>query len=312
MNRRVARGAKRLSCPCQRRSSFTLVELLVVVVIIGVLVALLLPAVQAARERARGSSCQNNLHQIGVALHNYESEHKVFPAGARLHQNDNEGGISWQVQILPHLDLAQLYAQIAPSSDGGAKDTSPRLLALPIMNCPSAERQNADPSINKWSNYVGVAGPRFDFVDLEDKVCGDAATDGILYVGSQTNLGMIGDGASNTLAVGERIYWPDSWFVGAVRSRLKVPPRICAGAVKNITYPLNASPHEFAFVGDGEYVAMAKTKVLSNDLQFGSAHPGGAYFCYGDGHLDWIDDQIDMTVFQQLASCNGEDSEHQP
>ena len=100
---------------------FTLVELLVVIAIIGILVALLLPAIQAAREAARRSSCVNNLHQIGVALHNFHSAHGVFPYGA----NDGDCEAStpdrqvkaWRVLLLPYMEHQPLYDQLEPLAE---------------------------------------------------------------------------------------------------------------------------------------------------------------------------------------------------
>jgi prepilin-type N-terminal cleavage/methylation domain-containing protein len=95
------------------RLAFTLVELLVVIAIIGILIALLLPAVQAAREAARRLHCSNNLKQMGLALHNYESANRVFPSGSRSHRSDNSWtwGHAWAVCILPFAEQNALYDQ---------------------------------------------------------------------------------------------------------------------------------------------------------------------------------------------------------
>ncbi len=97
-----------------RRTAFTLVELLVVIAIIGILVALLLPAVQSAREAARRMQCGNNLKQMGLALHNYNATHSVFPSGSRSHYSDNSWtwGHSWAVAILPFAEQGNLYDKL--------------------------------------------------------------------------------------------------------------------------------------------------------------------------------------------------------
>ncbi|HVJ68323.1 MAG TPA: DUF1559 domain-containing protein, partial [Caulifigura sp.] len=102
--------------PQGRRSAFTLIELLVVIAIIAILIALLLPAVQQAREAARRSQCQNNLKQIGLALHNYESTYRLFPIGSRggtiYNQTGTKNGTNWRVSVLPFLDQAPLFNQL--------------------------------------------------------------------------------------------------------------------------------------------------------------------------------------------------------
>ena len=94
------------------RQGFTLVELLVVIAIIGILIALLLPAVQAAREAARRMQCTNNLKQIGIGLHNYHTANKAFPAGMIIMDRSYPWGWSWSAAILPYLEQAQLEKQI--------------------------------------------------------------------------------------------------------------------------------------------------------------------------------------------------------
>ncbi|MEX0726927.1 MAG: DUF1559 domain-containing protein [Planctomycetaceae bacterium] len=168
------------------RSAFTLIELLVVIAIIAVLIALLLPAVQQAREAARRSQCQNNLKQIGLALHNYHDAHKVFPYGAAQpygEQVHNFG--NWRIMIFPYIDQAPLYNVLTPYFGSGGQPAgwltwhgqASTIIALPAQQlvvpafiCPS---DPADPIVdgeysgNEWlsassaarSNYMGSSGP---------------------------------------------------------------------------------------------------------------------------------------------------------
>src|SRR5438876_11829573 len=119
-----------------RRSAFTLVELLVVIAIIGVLVALLLPAVQAARESARRSTCSNHLKQLGLAIHNFEDVNKVL-VPARM---ENYGGVTWAVFILPYLEQDNLYKQWDLNRwyyDQGPNGNAIRQTQLKLFYCPS-------------------------------------------------------------------------------------------------------------------------------------------------------------------------------
>src|SRR4051812_42419783 len=123
MTREAPDKAPQIDVPAwQRNFGFTLVELLVVIAIIGILVGLLLPAVQSAREAARRNSCSNNLHQLGIAIHNYHDRNRAFPPGAYLHLNEDVSGISWRVLILNEIEESTLYNDVKPLADGGASN----------------------------------------------------------------------------------------------------------------------------------------------------------------------------------------------
>ena len=188
------------------RRGFTLIELLVVIAIIAVLVALLLPAVQQAREAARRTQCKNNLKQIGLALHNYHDVLLCFPPEA-IHTFQPQGpspsarNFTWITMILPYVDQAPLYQSInfnAPLWGQMVGGKEVRAKMLPGFNCPS-DVGWGDPSRTRgfaWTDYAGAAG--WDFWDRPDDQHG-----GIFTAMTAVQLRDVSDGTSNTIMVGE-------------------------------------------------------------------------------------------------------------
>src|SRR5687768_17044091 len=136
------------------RKGFTLVELLVVIAIIGVLVALLLPAVQAAREAARRMSCSNNLKQFGIALHNFENTNRQLPAG----EISSTAYLSPHVQMLPFFEQQSLYAMFDMLKGAfDAPNTTPGAIQPPLFLCPTDPRPDRSQAMG-WTNYHPNAG----------------------------------------------------------------------------------------------------------------------------------------------------------
>ncbi len=224
------------------KRGFTLVELLVVIAIIGILVGLLLPAVQAAREAARRMSCQNNLKQIGLALHNYESTYKAFPAAAYwksglmssratpaagMHRN-----FSWIATTLPYIEQTALYNNINfslplvsgpaggpdPSTMTGQAMPGGRLLVsqrIPTFECPSdpAFGGGSNPHELAWSNYAGTEG--YDWWQRPNH-----PISGMFNLNTYTRISAITDGTSNTLAVVEastQAFQPNAGVAGHLK-----------------------------------------------------------------------------------------------
>jgi prepilin-type N-terminal cleavage/methylation domain-containing protein len=289
-----------------RTKAFTLVELLVVIGIIGVLVALLLPAVQAAREAARRASCRNNLKQIGIALHNYHDSNQRLPMGwvgldlvrQRSPLAEGHPGWGWAAKILPFLERINV-------SDNLIHDTLPithddnyeaRGKYLPEFRCPSDTgprrfelSMESDPATIlarlPVANYVGVFGT----VELDGcaglPVGTQCRGDGVLFHNSDVRFADIKDGLSNTIAVGERGSRNDfSTWLGIVPDAEDTFARILGIA----DHPPNT---KFGHLDD-----------------FRSFHPAGTNFVLGDGSVRLIKETIDIEVYQALATRSGNES----
>jgi prepilin-type N-terminal cleavage/methylation domain-containing protein/prepilin-type processing-associated H-X9-DG protein len=285
--------SRRVVCrPSRLDGAFTLVELLVVISIIGVLMALLLPAIQAARESARRTQCTNKLKQIGLAIQNYHDSQKL----------------SWNVLILPYIELGSLYTEIQPLPNGGAANSSPEYSLIDAFVCPTATEQGNQANTEKGSNYSAVAGAgRNDEgkMGFTSPNCGDVFTDGVFYADSRTPISRITDGTSNTLAIGERTYYWRSWYFGTTKRGNPVN-EICSGSAQNILYPINADQYQFGFYKfDNRAPIGAPKTMLLNDLQFGSDHPGGASFTFADGSVHMLNETIDMTVYKDMSTKDG-------
>lgn len=290
-------------------SGFTLVELLVVIAIIGILVGLLLPAVQAAREAARRMQCSNNVRQIGLALHNYESAHKKFPPGWIANDLDGEPGWGWATALLPFLEQNNVYQQLDLNVEIIATQNMPMIeTVIPTYICPSDptpalfqiaessgghthirspksfyfdddEPHNVDEGDKLFpiakSNYVGVFGT--GEVD-ESPYNGD----GTFWGNSRVRMQDFVDGTSNTFVIGER------------SSRL-------GGSLWHGVIPeANAS---FArIVGSTDH---APNSPVGHYDDFSSFHATGANFIMGDCSVRLIPDTIDETVYRALATRQG-------
>lgn len=293
---------------------FTLIELLVVITIISLLLGLLLPAVQAAREASRQTACGNNLRQIGVALQSHHASQKRFPEGARLHDRQNLKSIGWPVLILPFSEQNSLYDRIDPNAAGGARMYAGNVV-MPIYVCPSAPPPTNDSDDLESTNYVGVAGAAQTKEDwpLEEVICGAVATDGVLYLRSKVHASDITDGTSNTLAVGERsiLQLDEDWTLGAVWykfSNAQQPDSVCVAAAKHIVWPNNSLENRQVFSARDLSVPLSQRKALNNSLPFGSEHPDGVRFAYADGSVRILNDSVDLNILRSMATRAGDET----
>jgi prepilin-type N-terminal cleavage/methylation domain-containing protein len=215
---------------------FTLVELLVVIAIIGILVALLLPAIQAARESSRRSQCLNNLRQIGVGLQNHHDVYKRFPPGGAAdqrpfgaHASGAAWGASWLVYLLPYVEQDSLFKSFVFDGSSGWPNTwnadTYRNIPLPAYRCPSSAFPEFRPmgigtggTNVYWPSYAGISGATQELNPAETRIStgqnvagccsgGKVSGGGILFPNAKINISAIQDGTSNTMIVGESSHY---------------------------------------------------------------------------------------------------------
>lgn len=289
------------------RQAFTLVELLVVIAIIAVLVALLLPAVQQAREAARRTQCKNNIKQLGLGLHNYESTFGQFPAGIQFAFDDTRTfSWSWQVHILPFLDQSPIYNSI-----DWEKGIAVAAQSGSLANVPNGYRCPSDPNTRaifeqteglfkgKWgvTSYLGVSGVGVMQVGANSTMSSPETClawerelrlgirGGILYENSYKKIAEIKDGTANVLICGERGLPGKAeygWWTGPGNAAT------CPIGWRDVLLSSAAGLH-------------SKSEGDAGAMHWWSLHAGGAHFLYGDGTVRFLGYQIKPTVFNSLA-----------
>ena len=276
-------GANRKKKQC----GFTLVELLVVIAIIGVLVSLLLPAVQAAREAARRCSCLNNISQLALAVHSYEFSAEHLPAGSTHPEgpirSEPEGQhVSWLVQILPYVEQHNAYRLFDQQAGAYAtKNSKIRSLRIRTFVCPSfpGASQSEDEKAAR-TTYAAC------YNDQESPI--DTDNNGLLFLNSKIRFTDILDGSSQTILLGE--YRADDDELGWVSGTRAI---------------LRNTDHfdENNFLNNNRY-HVGRSMGPAGPLEvrgFGSSHPGGAQFVFADGSCKMVSDSIASSVLQQLG-----------
>lgn len=284
------------------RRGFTLIELLVVIAIIGVLIALLLPAVQQARESARRAQCKNNLKQLGLALHNYSDTHRVFPSGYIYRpgsQSENAAGFGWGAMLLPFVDQKNLYEKFnwnVPIWD--AANAGPRDQHLAVFLCPSDPvsansfvEMGPAPETYAMGCYVGNFGPP----DLD---ANQEQRSGMFSRNSSTQTRDVTDGLSNTLLCGERVNGPFR-TVGAHGVHVTYETA-WAGAVREYGDPSDDHGHMVLF--QSGHVPNA---ALSDDRDVSAPHIGLAQFLLGDGSVRVIGENVNFGVYSAMSTRSG-------
>ena len=281
----------------RRRSGFTLIELLVVIAIIGILMGLLLPAVQNAREAGRRSTCTNNLRQIGLAMHGYEGQKSKLPGW----RNGLTGGlrVSWPTVILPNLERKDIYNKWNTSSSMPSNDWKPVISAF---MCPTSPPDN---TATGTLVYTGNAGSGLERLTSTGR---QAKGDGVFLDGvgggidaASTNLDVItsGDGTTNTLLITEKC----GTSVAPQMPLFGLQPAMTAGS----QWTLNEISPKVTLL-PGPVSGMPQTNVINPPSDFyrypSSGHPGGANVVFADGHTAFLQESVQSKVYCQLMTSN--------
>ena len=279
---------------------FTLIELLVVIAIIAVLMALLLPAVQQAREAARRTQCRNNLKQIGLALHNYHERANCFPPGYLSRTNPSDGtdlgfGWGWGAFLLPEIDQSPLYNRINFNADiTDATNLTVRTQFLGAYYCPSDQLLRAFPVNDDGGNLItNAAQSCYVAVNGNGGVSDSAATnDGSFLKNRVFRTADISDGLSNTFFIGERSTTMSyvTW-VGAVTSGV-VPSRRDPAASESAAALVlgHCGPH------------MPNNPMVTDADALSSAHPQGVNMLLGDGSVRNVSSNMSLQIYDALAT----------
>lgn len=322
-----------MKAPCtnpQHRKvhGFTLIELLVVIAIIAILIALLLPAVQQAREAARRTQCKNNLKQIGLALHNYESSHRMLPPGRTSYPMV----FSFQAHILSYLEQGNVQNLIdfstaptfcEPCSPMKVNDVAARTV-IPTYLCPS-DNPNMDGSVFAPTNYLGCVGSSLN----NSGYIRDG--DGLIFDRSSVRFRDITDGLSNTAMVSETTLGP-SWPLPS--SPAGGPPKLPKQEALELTgATATTSTTCSQFLGTSTWSGRRGSRWLNghyNDTLYNhyytpnsstydcgngshnygliaarSQHAGGVQLVLGDGSVRLVSDNINVTTWRNLATRSG-------
>jgi prepilin-type N-terminal cleavage/methylation domain-containing protein/prepilin-type processing-associated H-X9-DG protein len=289
------------------RSGFTLIELLVVMGIIAVLIGLLLPAVQKVREAANRASCQNNLHQIGLALHSYHDGQGSFPSGYRCQPQTNPDytspGWGWGALLLPYVEGDNLAKQInfnLPVED--PSNLAARTTVVKLFVCPSDHSTGlftiydtkntplAQAATNSYAACHGV-GPDLD-EELDDG-------NGLFFRNSRVRMADITDGTSNTIAIGERgSFFTQTPWAGAVSFGTT---RITPSAPTTNPAAVEEAPTQTLV-----HVAVHTINDPNADPEdFFTPHTGMAMFVFADGSVRPVRTQVSLSALQALATRAG-------
>jgi len=255
---------------CRMRGGFTLVELLVVLGIIALMVGLLLPAVQAVRETARRMQCQNNLHQIGIGLHNYHAAFRTFPPGGLEVRPQWRRGkqLAWSAFVLPYIGENPTYEKIRfDYAFDHPMNADAASAVIETYLCPSTNRISTRNRGRGATDYGGIYGERI--------VSRNYPPRGVMIHERSIRFRDITDGTTRTLMVSEDADFPDGQWINAWN-------------LFDQAFSINRAPR------------------FENDIR--SKHPQGANGLFADGSAKFLNENIDLEVLAALCTRNGAES----
>lgn len=252
----------------RHRCAFTLVELLVVIAIIGILIGMLLPAVQSVREAARRTTCLNNLKQIGLALQNYHSAHQEFPVGGtgwRGPWTPDETQIAWSAFLLPFLEQGNVFRQIDfKEAFDSPTNADAAATVIGVFVCPTSLRGTNLTDNRGPCDYGGIYGERITGPNNPPK--------GLMIYGDSFSHRNITDGSSNTIIVAEDSDFNDGQWINGLN-------------IFDQAFAINAAP------------------AFENDIR--SRHPGGANAAFADGHVSFLPENLDLQTLAAICTRAG-------
>jgi prepilin-type N-terminal cleavage/methylation domain-containing protein/prepilin-type processing-associated H-X9-DG protein len=308
------------------KRGLTMIELLVVIAIIGILVALLLPAVQAAREAARRSACSHNIVQLIMAIHHYESTHQMYPPGTV----NSTGPIlnqlkgyhhGWIEQMMPYLEKEAIYHHIDGQVSVYHKNNMPvRAIGLSWLQCPSSSQQ-----VQYYSSYAGLHH------NIESPI--DVNQNGVFFLNSAVTQEDVSDGLGYTIFLGEKVLeMGDLGWMSGTRAILRNTGEAINGpinpqqtrawnAVPLLPPGVSQTPGDLGAAGDGDGFGFGEELVGPREVRgermiiggagprgaptfvggFASSHPGGANFAMGDGSIRYMVETLSMSVYGKLG-----------